>query len=177
MADTTPHAAGQQDAALSPHPAVAAVQGRFGEAVEAVVVFRDETTVHVAKERVHDVLGFLRDDPALAYDMLIDLTAVDWRVRRPRFEVMYQLYSTQNRQRLRIKTGVGPIESGDAIATASDLWAAGNWLERECFDMFGINFAGHPDLRRILLPEDWNEGYPLRKEYPLRGHKQWGQYH
>lgn len=177
MADPVTPMTGTQDAAPPAHPAAVAVQERFGDAVTEIVVFRDETTVHVATERVHDVLQFLRDDPTLAYDMLIDLTAVDWRVRRPRFEVMYQLYSTQNRDRLRIKAGVGPIESGDAIATSSDLWASGNWLERECFDMFGINFAGHPDLRRILLPEDWNEGYPLRKEYPLRGHKQWGQYH
>jgi NADH-quinone oxidoreductase subunit C len=159
------------------HPAARAVQERFGDAVEEIISFRDETTVRVANAAAHDVLQFLRDDPALAYDMLIDMTAVDWRVRRPRFDVVYQLYSTRNRDRLRVKSGVNPIESGDSIRTSADLWASGNWLERECYDMFGINFAGHPDLRRILLPEDWNEGYPLRKDYPLRGHKQWGQYH
>jgi NADH-quinone oxidoreductase subunit C len=162
---------------ISDHPAVRAVRERFGDAVEEVVTYRDETTIRIANAVAHDVLQFLRDDPALAYDMLIDMTAVDWRVRRPRFDVVYQLYSTRNRDRLRVKSGVNPIESGDAIPTSADLWASGNWLERECYDMFGINFAGHPDLRRILLPEDWNEGYPLRKDYPLRGHKQWGQYH
>jgi NADH-quinone oxidoreductase subunit C len=160
-----------------PHPAVQAVQQRFSAAVEEVVTFRGEITLRVHKDAVHDALHFLRDDAALRYDMLIDLTGVDWRVRLPRFDVVYQLYSTENRQQLRVKSGVNALERGDSIATASDLWASANWLERECYDMFGINFAGHPDLRRILLPEDWNEGYPLRKDYPLRGHKQWGQYH
>jgi NADH-quinone oxidoreductase subunit C len=159
------------------HPAVQAVQQRFGAAVEEIITFRDETTLRVHKDAAHDVLQFLRDDAALRYDMLIDLTGVDWRVRLPRFDVVYQLYSTENRRQLRVKSGVNALERGDSIATASDLWASANWLERECYDMFGINFAGHPDLRRILLPEDWNEGYPLRKDYPLRGHKQWGQYH
>jgi len=160
-----------------PHPAVQAVQQRFGDAVEDVVLFRDEVTIVLHKDAVHDALLLLRDDTTLRYDMLIDLTGVDWRVRMPRFDVVYQLYSTDNRHRLRVKSGVNALERGDSIATASDLWASANWMERECYDMFGINFAGHPDLRRILLPEDWNEGYPLRKDYPLRGHKQWGQYH
>src|SRR4051812_23141214 len=166
-----------QDSGLPAHPAARAVQERFGDALEEVATYRDETTIRVTNAAAHDVLQFLRDDAALAYDMLIDMTAVDWRVRRPRFDVVYQLYSTRNRDRLRGKSGVNAIESGDSIPTSADLWAAGNWLERECYDMFGINFAGHPDLRRILLPEDWDEGYPLRKDYPLRGHKQWGQYH
>jgi NADH-quinone oxidoreductase subunit C len=179
MAEQPQAAEVQQPAAesASAHPAVLALRERFGDAVEEIVTFRDETTIRVTNPAVHDALQFLRDDRSLAYDLLIDLTAVDLRIRRPRFDVMYQLYSTRNRDRLRLKSGVNPIESGDSIPTASDLWASGNWLERECFDMFGINFAGHPDLRRILLPEDWNEGYPLRKDYPLRGHKQWGQYH
>ena len=159
------------------HPAVQALQSRFADAIEDVVIFRDEITVVIHKDAVHQALQFLRDDPALRYDMLIDLTGVDWRVRMPRFDVVYQLYSTDNRHRLRVKSGVNALERGDSIPTASDLWASANWLERECYDMFGINFADHPDLRRILMPEDWNEGYPLRKDYPLRGHKQWGQYH
>ena len=174
------HTGAQPDESPSqpaPHRSVQAVQERFGAAVEEVVTFRDEITIRVHKNAVHDALHFLRDDTTLRYDMLIDLTGVDWRVRVPRFDVIYQLYSTDNRHRLRVKSGVNALERGDSIATASDLWAAANWLERECYDMFGINFAGHPDLRRILLPEDWNEGYPLRKDYPLRGHKQWGQYH
>jgi NADH-quinone oxidoreductase subunit C len=160
-----------------PHPTVQALRSRFADEIEDVVIFRDEITVVVHKDAVHQVLQFLRDDPALRYDMLIDLTGVDWRVRLPRFDVVYQLYSTDNRHRLRVKSGVNALERGDSIPTASDLWASANWLERECYDMFGINFADHPDLRRILMPEDWNEGYPLRKDYPLRGHKQWGQYH
>lgn len=161
----------------APHAAIEALQVRFADAIEDVATFRDEITVRIRKDAVHQALQFLRDDPALRYDMLIDLTAVDWRVRMPRFDVVYQLYSTDNRHRLRVKCGVNALERGDSIPTTADLWASANWLERECYDMFGINFADHPDLRRILLPEDWNEGYPLRKDYPLRGHKQWGQYH
>lgn len=161
----------------APHAAVQALQARIAGAIEDVTTFRDEVTVRVHKDTIHQALQFLRDDPALHYDMLIDLTAVDWRVRMPRFDVVYQLYSTDHRHRLRVKCGVSALERGDSILTASDLWASANWLERECYDMFGINFAEHPDLRRILMPEDWNEGYPLRKDYPLRGHKQWGQYH
>ena len=160
-----------------PHASVQALRERFADTIEEITNFRDEIMVRINKSAVHDALHFLRDDPSLRYDMLIDLTGVDWRVRAPRFDVVYQLYSTSRRHRLRIKSGVNALERGDSIPTASDLWASANWLERECYDMFGINFAGHPDLRRILLPEDWNEGYPLRKDYPLRGHKQWGQYH
>ncbi len=158
-------------------PVVDAVREQFGDGLVEVVQFRDETTLRMTKETVHDTLAFLRDDPRFVYDMLIDMTAVDWRVRVPRFDVVYQLYSTANRLRLRVKSGVNAMERGDSIPTSADLWESGNWLERECYDMFGINFAGHPDLRRILLPEDWGEGYPLRKDYPLRGHKQWGEYH
>lgn len=180
MADTvttTETEAPAAPARVSDRPEEAAVRERFGDAVRGVTLYRGELTILVTNEAAHDVLAFLKSDAALAFDMLIDLTAVDWRVRVPRFDVVYQLYSTANYRRLRVKSDVGVIERGDSIPTASDLWASGNWLERECFDMFGINFAGHPDLRRILLPEDWNEGYPLRKDYPLRGYKQWGQYH
>ncbi len=162
---------------VTDRPDEAAVRERFGDAVRDVTLYRGELTILVTKEAAHDVLAFLKTDPALAYDMLIDMTAVDWRIRVPRFDVVYQLYSTANRRRLRIKSDVNAIERGDSIPTSADLWASGNWMERECYDMFGINFAGHPDLRRILLPEDWGEGYPLRKDYPLRGYKQWGQYH
>ena len=170
-------AAPAQPTDASSHPTVSAVKAQFGSAISDVTLFRDEIAVRVEKASVHEALRFLRDEPTLRYDMLIDLTAVDLRVRMPRFDVVYQLYSTANRHQLRVKAGVNALERGDSIPTASDLWASANWLERECYDMFGINFADHPDLRRILLPEDWNEGYPLRKDYPLRGHKQWGQYH
>jgi len=158
-------------------PEEAVVRERFGDALEEVVSFRGELTLKVHKDTVHDVLAFLKTDSVLIYDLMIDLTAVDWRWRVPRFDVVYQLYSIPNHTQLRVKSSVNAIERGDSIATASDLWSSANWLERECYDMFGINFAGHPDLRRILLPEDWGEGYPLRKDYPLRGYKQWGQYH
>ncbi len=107
----------------------------------------------------------LRDHPDLAFALLVELTAADFWPREPRFEVTYLLVSLAHRQRLRIKVR---LNGNDAhVATISDLWPAANWLEREVWDMFGIAFDGHPDPRRLLMPEDW-EGYPLRKDYPVQ---------
>jgi NADH-quinone oxidoreductase subunit C len=109
---------------------------------------------------------FLRDSPEADMQMLVDLTAVDFLDREPRFEVVAHLYSLDKGQRLRLKTRVGD-EDGDGaeVDTLTELWASANWLERECFDMFGVVFKGHPDLRRILLYPEF-EGYPLRRDYP-----------
>ena len=111
-----------------------------------------------------DALGTLRDDPELAFDMLADLTAVDYLPREPRFEVIYQLNSLTHHHRLRVKACV----PGDdpQIASASSLWNSALWAEREAWDLFGIRFAGHPDLRRILMYPEF-EGHPLRKDYPV----------
>lgn len=108
---------------------------------------------------------WLRDAPDARFDFCSDVTATDWLPRVPRFDVIYCLYSTRLRQRVRVKIRVA---EGEAVPTATGVWPAANWLEREVYDMFGIPFAGHPDLRRILMPDDW-QGHPQRKDYPLEG--------
>jgi NADH-quinone oxidoreductase subunit C len=125
--------------------------------------FRDEVTILVPAARVLDVLRLLRDAPG-GTPMLTDLTAVDRSPAEPRFEVVYQLTGFEPPVRVRVKAALG--SAAPVIASASVLWAGANWLEREVFDMFGIQFEGHPNLVRILMPDDW-EGYPLRKDFPL----------
>lgn len=136
---------------------------RFPEAVLETSAFRGEHTALVAREQVVSVLTFLRDDPELRFDLLSDLTAVDYLPRQPRFEVVYHLKSLPFNRRLRVKIRVP--EDDPVAPTATGVWRAANWLEREVFDLFGIEFRDHPDLRRILMPDEW-EGHPLRKDFP-----------
>ena len=135
---------------------------------------RGTSVVVVCKDQVYAVLEYLKTDPELAYTFLVDVTALDnsqmeselMQFDYARFMVVYQLYSYRGQGRLRVKV---PVHENDlSIASVTELWQGANWLERETYDMFGINFEGHPDLRRILMPDDF-EGYPLRKDYPLRG--------
>jgi NADH-quinone oxidoreductase subunit C len=164
---------GPQDEAA--HPAVRALRAAFPDDVVEVVFFRDEVTVRVNASRWADMFAMLRSDPDLSYRILTDLTAVDMlRLRRTehRFDVVGTLYSVKNRQRLRLKSSISESEGIDSI---TGVHRTAGWLERECYDMFGITFHGHPDLRRMLLPEDWDEGHPLRKDYPMRGYKQYVQ--
>ena len=122
-----------------------------------------DATALVERAEILDVLSLLRDDAALEFDMLTDLTAVDYLPRVPRFEVVYHLFSTTRSHRVRIKA---PVPAEDAsIASAVGLFPSANWMEREVWDLYGIRFEGHPDLRRILLYEEF-EGHPLRKDYP-----------
>lgn len=146
--------------------AVQKLRAAMPQAIEEVYAFRDQVTIRVFKEHIVEVCLFLRDTSELEFDFLIDLTAVDYPSRPKRFDVVYHLYSMTRGHRLRIKAAVGEDET---IDTVWPVWKGSNWEERECFDMFGIVFKGHPDLRRILLPEDW-VGYPLRKDYPLGGY-------
>jgi NADH-quinone oxidoreductase subunit C len=142
---------------------------RLGDGVQETHAFRGDHTAVLARPRLLDALAMCRDDPALAFDLLIDVTAVDnlrfpGRDDGPRFEVIYHLYSTGHNHRLRLKVRV---EEDDAwVPTASGLWPIANWLEREVWDMFGVRFEGHPDLRRLLLYEEF-VGHPLRKDYPI----------
>ena len=122
-------------------------------------------TVIVAAAQILDVARHLRDAPDAAFDLCSDVTATDWPPRAERFDVIYCLYSTRHRHRVRVKTRVA---ENQPLASVTAVWPAANWLEREVFDMFGVNFTGHPDRRRILMPEDW-QGYPQRKDYPLEG--------
>jgi NADH-quinone oxidoreductase subunit C len=157
------------------HPAVRELRAAFGDGVVDVVRFRDETTIHVKPELLREVASFLQGHEKLAFTMLTDVTAVDMlRLRtEPRFDVVALLYSLKNRVRLRLKAG---IDDGQSVPSLVPLWNGANWLERETYDMFGIIFEGHPNLKRILLADDWDEGFPLRKDYPLRGWKEYPSY-
>ena len=157
------------------HPAARDLKEQFGPAILDVVRFRDETTIHVEPRLLRQVCDYLRTHDEISFNMLSDVTAVDMlRLRtNPRFDVVVLLYSLKNRVRLRIKAGV---DDGQSVPSLVPLWRGANWLEREVYDMFGIVFEGHPDLRRMLLPDDWDEGFPLRKDYPLRGWKEYPSY-
>ncbi len=139
--------------------------GKFPETVKAVSEFRGETTIVGDKERFRAVMTFLKENEETLYDLLVDLAGVDTGSESPRFFVVYLLHSIKYNNRLRIKV---PVAEGAALDTVSDIWRAADWMEREVYDMFGITFNNHPDLRRILLPDDF-VGHPLRKEYPLKG--------
>ena len=124
-----------------------------------------QTTLYASRDDVPALARALRDRPELRFTFLAELTAVDMHPREPRFEVVYILVSLEHRTRLRLKV---TLDGGDArVSTVSDVWPAANWLEREVWDLFGIVFDGHPDPRRLLMPEDW-DGYPLRKDYPVQ---------
>ena len=124
----------------------------------------DFPTLHVPADRLVETCTALRDRSSLRFDVLVEVTAADYVGRAPRFDVVYHLLSIVHRCRLRLKVRVG---DGEAVPTVQDVWPAAGWLEREVWDMFGIEFAGHPDLRRLLMPEDW-EGHPQRKDYPVQ---------
>ncbi len=134
-------------------------------AFEPVASVDSHATVYVAAADVHQTARTLRDQADLGFAFLAELTAADFWPREPRFEVVYVLVSLVHRHRLRLKTRLYGNEAH--LPTVTDLWPAANWLEREVWDMFGIAFDGHPDPRRLLMPEDW-EGYPLRKDYPVQ---------
>ena len=142
---------------------------RFGAAVVETHAHRGDHTAVVERAAIVDVLRLCRDEPDLAFDMLSDLTAVDYlkfpgREDGPRFEVVYHLYSLRHNHRVRLKVRVD--EDDAVVPTAVDLWPIANWLEREVWDMFGVRFEGHPDLRRLLMYEEF-VGHPLRKDYPI----------
>jgi NADH-quinone oxidoreductase subunit C len=131
-----------------------------------VVVARGEAALFVDRADLLDRLASLRDDPALAFDVLLSVTATDWPGRDPRYWIAYELLSSAHRHRLRLKVGVD--EADPHVPSATVIHPGANWHERETFDFYGVVFDGHPDLTRILLPEDW-EGYPLRKTEELGG--------
>jgi NADH-quinone oxidoreductase subunit C len=136
-----------------------------GVPLERVQSVDAHATAYVPRDDLPEVARVLREDRTLGFDFLAELTAVDFWPREPRFEVIYVLVSVEHRRRLRIKVRLGGDDA--RMATVSGIWPAANWLEREVWDLFGIAFDGHPDPRRLLMPEDW-EGYPLRKDYPVQ---------
>ncbi len=149
-------------------PSVAALRATFGSAIGRAVELCGDTIVYVDRARLVDVLRWLRDTPDQAYDYLVDVTAVEYRDRERPLEVVYFLRALARAADLRVKIELDP--AGElAVDSVVSLWAGANWLEREVYDMFGVTFRGHPDLRRILMWETYAEGYPLRKDFPLRG--------
>jgi NADH-quinone oxidoreductase subunit C len=145
---------------------VTALQASLAGAVEQVSYWVGDWTVIVGAARFADVCTVLRDAPGCQFDYLSDLTAVDWPARsEKRFDLVACLYSTRLRQRVRVKARVA---DGEAVPSITGVWPAANWLEREVYDMFGLTFTGHPNLRRMLMPSDW-QGHPQRKDYPLEG--------
>ncbi len=147
---------------------VAAARAAFGDAIGRATLARGETTVVVGAARLLEVMRWLKDTPGQRYDYLVDVTAVEYRDQERPLEVVYQLRALERKEDLRVKVELDP--RGElAVDSVTPLWAGANWLEREAYDMFGIVFAGHPDLRRILMWETYAEGYPLRKDFPLRG--------
>ncbi|MES2305867.1 MAG: NADH-quinone oxidoreductase subunit C [Gemmatimonadota bacterium] len=153
------------DAAAS----VAAARARFPEGVVRSHVVNGQTVLYVTRAAAHAILAYLQRDAAQRFNYLTDITCVEYRDRERELEVVYQLRSLARRVDLRVKIGLDPEGPLD-VATVTDLWYGAEWLEREAWDMFGVVFAGHGDLRRILMWETYSEGHPLRKSFPLRGH-------
>jgi len=150
---------------LQPPAFITSLQAARSGAVAQVAYWVGDWTLIVAASRLLDVAAYLRDTPGAEFDFCSDITATDWPPRAPRFDAIYCLYSTALRHRVRLKVR---IADGEPLPSVCGIWPAANWLEREVFDMFGIAFDGHPDLRRILMPDEW-QGHPQRKDYPLEG--------
>lgn len=145
------------------HPLVKRLRERFGAAIEGAFTFVNQLSIHVKAEAIVEVCKTLRDDAETPFDYLSDLTCVHWPEREEApFEVVYNLYSISKNERVRLKAAAG--EAG--IDSVTSIWPTANWMEREAYDLFGVAFNSHPDLRRLLLPKDW-DGHPLRKDYPL----------
>jgi NADH-quinone oxidoreductase subunit C len=149
------------------HPSVDALRERFGDAIlRHELVAGDEHIIYIVPERNREILAWLRDEPGHRYDFLRDLTAVD-HGSGAALQLVYELWSLEHKRQLRVKAELplGDLE----VESVYYIWRAADWMEREVFDMFGIVFHGHPDLRRILMPYNYAEGHPLRKDFPLRG--------
>jgi NADH-quinone oxidoreductase subunit C len=145
---------------------------KFPDAVAERKTWKDERTAVVLREKLVEVCLFLRDDPRLSFNTIIDICGVDYLGEEPRYEVVYHLLSIPSARRIRLKVRV----AGDdpRVPSVTSVWAGAEWPEREIYDMFGVAFEGHPDLRRILMPDDW-QGHPLRKDYPLGGIEPWSE--
>jgi NADH-quinone oxidoreductase subunit C len=153
---------------LKSHPAVARLLAWDATSVEGVKFDREEMTIYVSRDAIREACMLLKEDPACAFNYLSDLTCVDWLPQEPRFEVIYHLFSISKKERVRLKVRL----SGDSpvVESVTSIWPGANYFEREVYDLFGVRFTGHPYLRRLLMPEDW-EGNPLRKDYPVEGYR------
>jgi NADH-quinone oxidoreductase subunit C len=145
---------------------ITTLQGAVDGSVSHVSHYVGDWTIVVPLAQMNAALRHLRDAPDAAFDFCSDVTATDWPPRKEaRFDLVYCLYSTRHRHRIRVKVRASDT---DPVPSVTGIWPAANWLEREVYDMFGVNFTGHPDRRRILMPDDW-QGFPQRKDYPLEG--------
>jgi len=153
---------------LKAHPAIARLLSWNPSAVQGVKFDRDEMSIYVERSAIREACSLLRDDPACPFNFFSDVTCVDRYPSEPRFEVVYHLLSIPQKERVRLKVRL----AGDApsLESITSVWPAANFFEREVFDLFGIRFTGHPFLRRIQMPENW-EGHPLRKDYPVEGYR------
>ena len=149
------------------HVAVDLLKKQFPSEIVEAVEHRGDTTVIVKPGRIQDIGRFLRDDETVSFKYLSMIAGLDYAPQSPRFAVAYNLYSHKNHDRLTLKVFL-ESDTNPAIDSVVSVWSTAEWHEREAFDLFGIKFKGHPNLKRILLPQDWS-GYPLRKEYPTRG--------
>ncbi len=160
------------EVAVTPPPSEPAAVTRLRSwnpaAVEEFTVDRGELSIRIARPFIRDAVAFLRDDADLRCNFLSDVTCVDWYPREPRFEVVYHLLSIPNKQRVRLKVA---LPGNDAnLESVTSVFPATNFFEREVFDLFGVRFSGHPYMKRLMMPEDW-EGHPLRKDYPVEGYR------
>jgi NADH-quinone oxidoreductase subunit C len=153
---------------LKSHPALGRLVGWNASVVQEAKFDREELTIWVAKESIREVAAILRDSSDCPFNYLADLTCVDWYPSEPRFEVVYHLLSISKRERVRLKVRLDG--SSPAIESVTSVWPAADFYEREVFDLFGVRFTGHPNLKRILMPDDW-EGHPMRKDYPVEGYR------
>jgi len=153
---------------LKGHPALSRLLEWNSSSVQEVKFDRDEMTIYVDRSQVREACGLLRDNPDVRFNFLSDVTCVDRYPSEPRFEVVYHLLSIQKKERIRLKVRLDG--SSPVVESITAVWPAANYFEREVFDLFGIRFTGHPYLRRIQMPEDW-EGHPLRKDYPVEGYR------
>lgn len=153
---------------LKQHPAIAALLTWNPSSVEGAKFDRDEMSVYVERSLIRDACELLRQNADCAFNYLADVTCVDWFPSEPRFEVVYHLLSISKKERVRLKVRLEG--SSPALDSITDIWPAANYFEREVFDLFGVRFARHPYLRRLLMPEDW-DGHPLRKDYPVEGYR------
>ena len=153
---------------LKSHPALGRLVEWKASVVQAVKFDRDELTIWIEKDAIREVCAILRDSPDCPFNYLCDVTCVDWHPSEPRFEVVYHLLAIAKKERVRLKVRLDG--SSPALESVTSVWPAANFYEREVFDLFGVRFSGHPNLKRIMMPDDW-EGHPLRKDYPVEGYR------
>ncbi len=153
---------------LKDHPALARLLAWNPAAVQGAKFDRDELSIYIDRAYIREACALLRDQKECPFNFLSDVTCVDWHPSEPRFEVIYQLLSIANKERVRLKVR---LDGGSPVVdSVVPIWPAANLFEREVYDLFGVRFSGHPYLRRIQMPEDW-EGHPLRKDYPVEGYR------